>query len=67
MALTYCDARACYNSIVVIMSALAKQAAGLALEQTYGPSKDKNYHLEKHPVHGVGQGTTDGPPKWTCA
>eukprot|EP00957_Ditylum_brightwellii_P080774 6143333-Ditylum_brightwellii.AAC.1 len=50
MAFTYCDARACHNRIVVIMLALAEQAAGLAPEQ----------------IHGVGQGTTDGPPKWTC-
>eukprot|EP00957_Ditylum_brightwellii_P211685 15366464-Ditylum_brightwellii.AAC.2 len=66
MALTYCDARACYNRIAVIMSALSEQAAGLTPEQTYGPSKEKNYQTAKHPVHGSGPGTTDGPPKWTC-
>eukprot|EP00957_Ditylum_brightwellii_P116676 8900065-Ditylum_brightwellii.AAC.1 len=29
MAFMYCDARACYNRIVVIMAALSEQAAGL--------------------------------------
>eukprot|EP00957_Ditylum_brightwellii_P057201 4334467-Ditylum_brightwellii.AAC.1 len=32
----------------------------------YGPSKKKNYHSEQHPVHDIGKGPTDGPPKWTC-
>eukprot|EP00957_Ditylum_brightwellii_P126679 9655595-Ditylum_brightwellii.AAC.1 len=34
MAFTYCDARACYNRIVVIMPALSEQAAGLTPEQS---------------------------------
>eukprot|EP00957_Ditylum_brightwellii_P155971 11871701-Ditylum_brightwellii.AAC.1 len=33
MAFTYCDAQACYDRIVVIMSALLEQAAGLTPEQ----------------------------------
>eukprot|EP00957_Ditylum_brightwellii_P080987 6160305-Ditylum_brightwellii.AAC.1 len=83
MAFTYCDARAYYNRVVVIMAALLEQAAGLSLEQSifftkmlknleyqliiaYRPSKKKNYHSAQHPVHGVGQGPTYGPPKWTC-
>eukprot|EP00957_Ditylum_brightwellii_P114303 8715194-Ditylum_brightwellii.AAC.1 len=83
MAFTYCDARACYDRIVVIMSALAEQAAGLAPEKSifftrtltllkykmltaYGPLAQTNYHSEQHPVHGVGQRPTDGPPTWTC-
>eukprot|EP00957_Ditylum_brightwellii_P008247 623608-Ditylum_brightwellii.AAC.1 len=32
----------------------------------YGPSTEKNYYSEQHPVHGIGQGPTDRPPKWTC-
>eukprot|EP00957_Ditylum_brightwellii_P011477 867997-Ditylum_brightwellii.AAC.1 len=32
MAFTYCDVQACYDRIVVIMSALPEQAAGLAPE-----------------------------------
>eukprot|EP00957_Ditylum_brightwellii_P144064 10976972-Ditylum_brightwellii.AAC.1 len=32
MAFVYCDARACYDCIVVIMSVLAEQATGLALK-----------------------------------
>eukprot|EP00957_Ditylum_brightwellii_P100526 7663213-Ditylum_brightwellii.AAC.1 len=32
----------------------------------YGPSTEKNYHSEQHPVHGIGQRPMDGPPKWTC-
>eukprot|EP00957_Ditylum_brightwellii_P014083 1062309-Ditylum_brightwellii.AAC.1 len=32
MAFVYCDAKACYDHIVVIMSALAEQAAGLSPE-----------------------------------
>eukprot|EP00957_Ditylum_brightwellii_P118093 9006414-Ditylum_brightwellii.AAC.1 len=32
----------------------------------YGPSTEKSYHSVQHPVHGIGQGPTDGPPKWTC-
>eukprot|EP00957_Ditylum_brightwellii_P120717 9207483-Ditylum_brightwellii.AAC.1 len=83
MAFTYCDAQACYDRIVVIMSALLEQTAGLPPEQNifftrtpknleyqfltvYGPSKEKNYHSVQHLVHGVGQGLTDGLPKWTC-
>eukprot|EP00957_Ditylum_brightwellii_P171709 13072027-Ditylum_brightwellii.AAC.2 len=34
MAFTYCDARACYNRIEMIMSALSEQAAGLSPEQS---------------------------------
>eukprot|EP00957_Ditylum_brightwellii_P092478 7042190-Ditylum_brightwellii.AAC.1 len=34
MAFTYCDARACYDRIVVIMSALLEQAVELSLEQS---------------------------------
>eukprot|EP00957_Ditylum_brightwellii_P166714 12691078-Ditylum_brightwellii.AAC.1 len=30
MAFVYCNARACYDCVIVIMSALAKQAAGLS-------------------------------------
>eukprot|EP00957_Ditylum_brightwellii_P175188 13337373-Ditylum_brightwellii.AAC.1 len=33
-AFVYCDARACYNRIVVIISALSEQAAGLPREQS---------------------------------
>eukprot|EP00957_Ditylum_brightwellii_P061134 4639268-Ditylum_brightwellii.AAC.1 len=83
MAFTYCNARACYDKIVVIMAALSKQTAGFSLEHSiffaktlkkleyqliiaYGPSTEKNYHPEQHPVHGIGQGPTVGPPKWTC-
>eukprot|EP00957_Ditylum_brightwellii_P149888 11415565-Ditylum_brightwellii.AAC.1 len=34
MAFTYCDAHACYDRIVVIMSAFLEQAAGLTPEQS---------------------------------
>eukprot|EP00957_Ditylum_brightwellii_P166293 12659874-Ditylum_brightwellii.AAC.1 len=34
MAFMYCDAGACYDRIVVIMTALLEQAAGLSLEQS---------------------------------
>eukprot|EP00957_Ditylum_brightwellii_P155961 11871243-Ditylum_brightwellii.AAC.1 len=34
MAFMYCDARACYNRVVVIMVALSEQAAGLSPEQS---------------------------------
>eukprot|EP00957_Ditylum_brightwellii_P038642 2920940-Ditylum_brightwellii.AAC.1 len=36
------------------------------LSTAYEPSTEKNYHSVQHPVHGIGQEPTDGPPKWTC-
>eukprot|EP00957_Ditylum_brightwellii_P205102 15342306-Ditylum_brightwellii.AAC.1 len=66
MTFTYCDAQACFDRIVAIMSALSEQATGLAPEQTYGPSKEKNYHSVQCLVHGIGQGPTDRLTNLTC-
>eukprot|EP00978_Attheya_sp_CCMP212_P032184 scaffold124289_cov63-Attheya_sp.AAC.2 len=57
-AITDCDATACYDCIIALLVALAYSKAA------FGVSEEFNKHSPDTPLHGLGQGSTDGPTRW---
>eukprot|EP00957_Ditylum_brightwellii_P202434 15330165-Ditylum_brightwellii.AAC.1 len=55
---TDCDARACYDRMVAIVTGLASHKAGIQ-----NINRDQSTQ-QKSPVHGSGQGAKDAPPEW---